>query len=155
MHFSSHLRGVFLFGPAQLLCLAATRISFGYWKWGGSKKYTTLKNYEDTLECSGWGKTQSWVSHWRRHSANCLWRRDHEVHSCQLSGLTNAIVQFEAHGTHFVLLHDCFCYSVVEPHRAPLLFLFTPQLSQLFPRIRQRDAAMSLLCSSFNLSTLP
>ena len=108
-----------------------------------------------TLECSGWGKTQSWVSHWRRHSADCLWRRDHEVHSSQLSGLTNAIVQFEAHGTDFVLLHDCFCSSVVELQRAPLLFLFTPQLSQLFPRIRQRDAAMSLLCSSFNLSTLP
>ena len=68
-----------------------------------------------TLECSGWGKTQSWVFHWRRHSANCLWRRDHEVHSSQLSGLTNAIFQFEARGTHFVLLHDCFCYISMEP----------------------------------------
>ena len=48
-----------------------------------------------------------------------------------------------------------FCYSVVELQRAPLLFLFTPQLSQLFPMIRQRDAAMYLLCSSFKLSTLP
>ena len=67
------------------------------------------------------------------------------VHTSSLCTIVSAILVWRL----------SFCSSVVELQRAPLLFLFTPQLSQLFPRIRQRDAAMSLLCSSFNLSTLP
>ena len=83
---------------------------------------------------------------------NCpVWRT-------QLSSLRRVVVHTSSFCTivsAILVWSLSFCYSVVELQRAPLLFLFTPQLSQLFPRIRQRDAAMSLLCSSFNLSTLP